>query len=439
MGQFAQLDVKREPYIHNQRLELLRVQRDYTTRPGLYWEVFPYLEQEEVKEEPENCRLKKDGKLLPPFWRWVDYTVQRRELLPLVAKDPDFKRVVIVNSAGMGKTITMQWLKAQLVDPLSGCLPVLIEVNRLTGLKNSHEALEEMMFDEIYKKIQGDKRSLERSVELLRKSGKILFLVDALDEASGDLTHLFECLSSSPFWEKCRFVISTRPYALQVLSEYFQKGQWQIMRLLAFDEAQLERYLAVPGEAVSWYRLVKNRGDENLLSLLTNPRVLKYLRQVDYEKLTGDEIKTRADVLFYAMEKAIKESCAKHPGARPINHGEQAKPTQTDIDLIFEILATCAWVLTSLRIKNEQGNYVPNFGVIDSRQMFEHDPYTPLMEQVRLEVWKRVRPKLEKEDSHIKRKDQLFDLLSCLNLGIKSDILQQGMYGLAGATIKFLV
>jgi hypothetical protein len=71
--------------------------------------------------------------------------------------------------------------------------------------------------------------------------------------------------------------------------------------------------------------------------------------------------------------------------------------------------------------------------------MFEHDPYTPLMEQVRLEVWKRVRPKLEKEDSHIKRKDQLFDLLSCLNLGIKSDILQQGMYGLAGATIKFLV
>ncbi|WP_417388687.1 SUMF1/EgtB/PvdO family nonheme iron enzyme [Gimesia sp.] len=392
------------PYIHDQKLQLLKLKPGFQAPADfLHSEVLPYLEDEQ-RAQPADAA-----------WQWDDLTQRREELLQSLSGSTDFQRTVLVNAAGMGKTKMMEWLHYVLAHPRLDCLPILLEAKHLVddyGFKNYSQFLFDRTLEQLSDHTNESTAALEQSLRWMRKQGKVLFLIDALDEASGELDRLAKLLNQQGPWKDCRFVISTRPYALGLRKKLFAQGNWQLLRVLAFDNAQKTRFLKVAGEAVSRYEHPNIKDNERLKATLDNPRVLQYLREVNLLRLDNGDLQTPADIMYYAMVSAIWKSMEEHPEARPVNHDEE-QPTETDLELMMQVLAVCAFVLTSLQDKMEG----PNFsGVYNKKRL----------SQFRTAVWERMQATLEDENSWIQRKDQLFKMLSQLDHAIQGNLLVPG-------------
>ncbi|WP_417388722.1 SUMF1/EgtB/PvdO family nonheme iron enzyme [Gimesia sp.] len=396
------------PYIHDQKLQVLKLKPGHQAPANfLHCKVLPYLEDEH-RDHPEDSA-----------WQWGDFTQRREELLQLLAGSADFQRTVLVNAAGMGKTKMMEWLHYVLAHPRLDCLSILLEAKYLVdnhGIKNYSQFLFDQALEQLSDHTTESDAALEQSLRWLRQQGKVLFLIDALDEASGDLDRLSKTVNQHGPWKDCRFVISTRPYALGLRKKLFAQGNWQLLRVLAFDDFQKTRFLKVKGEAVSRYEHPNIRDNERLKATLDNPRVLQYLREVKLHRLDDGDLQTPADIMYYAMVSAIWKSMEEHPEARPVNK-DRKLVKRSDIDLMLRILATCAFEMTSQRIQTEDELYYPNF-----RKIEDQASVTVFRDQ----VWQKLEHTLEKKKSWVINEDDLFEMLSQLDHAIRGDLLVPG-------------
>ncbi|WP_417385719.1 NACHT domain-containing protein, partial [Gimesia sp.] len=396
------------PYIHDQKLQLLKLKSGYQVAADfLHHEVLPYLEDEQ-RAQPEDSA-----------WQWDDLTQRREELLQSLAGSTDFQRTVLVNAAGMGKTKMMEWLHYVLAHSRLKCLPILLEAKHLVddyGFKNYSQFLFDRALEQLSDHTTESAADLEKSLRWMRQQGKVLFLIDALDEASGELDRLAKVLNQQGPWKDCRFVISTRPYALGLRKKLFAQGNWQLLRVLAFDDAQKTRFLKVEGEAVSRYEHPNIKDNARLKATLDNPRVLQYLREVKLHRLDDGDLQTPADIMYFAMESAIWKSMEEHPEARPVNK-DRKLVKRSDVDLMLRILATCAFEMTSQRIQTEDESYYPNFRKIEDQAS---------VSVFRDQVWQKLENALEKKKSWVINEDDLFEMLSQLDHAIRGDLLVPG-------------
>ncbi len=181
--------------------------------------------------------------------RW-DRCVDRNELIRKALNEPGWERVGLVCGAGLGKTTTLQWL-ASAINRLEGDSPFLAFFRELEDLPEDGEGLLLEMVKAILKVTAVEESMGLEYLRRLRKEGRIVLLLDSLDQAGpdpkGPAVKVLRELLEGP-WTNCRIWVSGRPYAFQVGGMALRHGhpnvRWQFVRVGQLDHAECRQLLA---------------------------------------------------------------------------------------------------------------------------------------------------------------------------------------------------
>ncbi len=290
-------------------------------------------------------------------WIAVDRCLVARNELTLDESACDLSRLAITTDAGVGKTVAMEWLHAELNRPGGETLAFLFTFSHFPDRPD--DFVRQALWPEFHK-ADGElsEEAVCRILDQLRREGRLVILVDGLDQTppDGDAVECLRRLLEDPDWQTCRFVVSGRPYALQChWAELFdgERGfDWRFVQLDEFNEQEQraylgdERYEAVPVEA---------------REILCTPRVLKYLRE-DLPERELKNIKAAGDVYWHATGHLLKEGMKGSEGARRINlpPGEATPATvhASSYQRARKLLGAMAFEMVSELITTE---HVPNF------------------------------------------------------------------------------
>ena len=297
------------------------------------------------------------------------------------------RRLAITTDAGVGKTIALRWLSRELNRP--GCqtaafllyfhqLPLRAEdlirqtlvplLQHAAGNEASHLSAEDAV----------------RVLESLRRQGRIVLLLDALDQAPADgaAVQVLRSLLEDHDWHACRIVVSGRPHALQRHWErLFATGPgfgWRFVQLDEFDADQQRQFLGQTRDGRERWKLIPETARE----ILGTPRVLEYLRDLPDREL--QLIQTAGDVYWHSINHLLKEGMknseeARHLGLSP----DERTPATVQARSLArgrELLGAIAFRMTSTltpRAGSEAGEWVPNFDGVPPGQFqrFTDDVY----------------------------------------------------------------
>lgn len=155
-------------------------------------------------------------------------------------------RVAFVSGAGMGKTANLQWLCAQVNANDQGRGRMLAIFTHLRDLPSDLEQLPGFVYDWLKRHLDDhDKLRLEEVSLRLLKQGRILFLLDSLDEAgaaeSGPAVIKLQSLLQNR-WKQNPIWVSGRPYAFRaartVLRQSDPDADWTFLRVGPLDEPE---------------------------------------------------------------------------------------------------------------------------------------------------------------------------------------------------------
>ena len=173
-------------------------------------------------------------------------------------------RTVIVGLPGVGKSTFFEWLQVKLASVeeqfvLGGqqAIPLLLRVRQLDllNLPRGAALIEKAT-------VSKDRADLmpQGWIERQMKAGRVLFMLDGLDETEPELRDkfllpwLFELLKQYP---KCHYLISSRP--VDYPSGLLRTGEFVESELLDFNDAQIQDYTCHWCTAV---RLARNEPEE---------------------------------------------------------------------------------------------------------------------------------------------------------------------------------
>lgn len=164
---------------------------------------------------------------------------------PLAAVRP-WHRVVLVSGAGLGKTANLKWLCAQVNHHDQGRGRMLAIFAHLRDLPNNLEKMPDFVYDWLVMHLnQHDPARLHETAVRLLKQGRVLFLLDSLDEAgawenspavAGLRALVTGRWAQNPVW------ISGRPYAFRAterfLCEMVPADHWTFVRIGPLNEPE---------------------------------------------------------------------------------------------------------------------------------------------------------------------------------------------------------
>ncbi|MEQ1831402.1 MAG: NACHT domain-containing protein, partial [Pirellula sp.] len=195
-------------------------------------------------EDDERLLAQKIG----PNWQ----RMTREHLLwCALTSDPQWKTVAMVCGAGLGKTTNFQYLDALINRQFlyrGECFAVFLELNRLSQF-TSFENFRSDQHDKLFDLIGGKKPKMEIEFAWNRlfESGRILFLVDSLDQAdhtenSTGLSKLEKLIGSA-----CKVWLSGRSYAFRdaksTLLPMGKNHPWQFLRVGQLDEPEARQLI----------------------------------------------------------------------------------------------------------------------------------------------------------------------------------------------------
>jgi HEAT repeat protein len=220
------------------------------------------------------------------------------EVLDLVKKE---KNLIISGASGSGKTITLKWLNINFSEEyLNGgdCnIPLYIELNTYNK-GNFYE----------YIKIKADEKGLSKSILDRLLSGKLIFLIDGFDLISptDGFTPYEEISNFISKYNKCKYVISSRPDFFKVI-----QNEFKILELKELNETNIKTFVS---KYIIDNELANNitdqiLNDDKLISLFKNPMMLRlYIivqksRFQDGIEINNDLLSKRSDFYgFYISE-----------------------------------------------------------------------------------------------------------------------------------------
>lgn len=193
-----------------------------------------------------------DDKEHHKFWR----RITRQHLVECaVSEDPSWKHLALVCGPGLGKTTNFKYLAAAVNRHLDGrhkWMAIDCVISDLQDLNDDESALVEKLVERpLRKSIRSNQRhairdaEIEHTAQYLYEAGRILFLLDSLDQA--DHRHKSEPMfwieklvkSSNKVW------VSGRPYAFSQAQDKLSKmcPDWQFMRVGQLDEPEARQLI----------------------------------------------------------------------------------------------------------------------------------------------------------------------------------------------------
>jgi len=331
------------------------------------------------------------------------------------------RRLAITTDAGVGKTIALRWLGRELNRPGGDTAAFLLTFHQLPV--RAEDLIRHTLVPQLQHATGNEASHLSaddaaRVLESLRSKGRIVLLLDALDQAppDGASVHVLRSLLEDHDWDACRIVVSGRPHALQRHWERLFANAlgfgWRFVQLDEFDPEQQRQFLGRTGDGRERYDLIP----ESAREILCTPRVLEYLHDLPDGEL--QLIQTAGDVYWHSINHMLKEGmknseAARHLGLSP-DEPTPATVQQRSLARGRELLGAIAFRMTATltpRAGSDAGELAPNFdGVPPGEfQRFTDDVYTLLAR----------RPGA----SHRQHLDRDLDSLAALN-----DFLSHGIF-----------
>lgn len=305
------------PYVESQGLRLLDERADF--RVALNPESFGM--PSEGNNGVRSSRRSSDG------WR----PVPREQLLealcafagetaadgtwtaPPATPADDLRLLCVTHDAGQGKTELLRWLERRLRERLPSGYWVM-----RTGVEEVCQP-EQMVLAELAMKLglPTDQAAIREDLRTRLATGRIVFLVDGLDQVRKEVRT--DCLRYliQQGWKKCRFLVAGRPHAVELHRvPLFEGVGWRFLMLDYFTEVEQKAYL---GDKL--HQLVTGT-IEAPKELLAVPRALYYVRQLaggSPEDLA--QVRTPSDVYMHAVKSMVTEGF-KAQAARGIGEVE---------------------------------------------------------------------------------------------------------------------
>lgn len=338
-----------------------------------------YLRPEALRIRRFSASDQRDNDRDAGTWDAVD-----RETLPakILAKNSDFRRVILTTDAGIGKTTNMQWLHNELNRSAgASALAILVSVAELppsSSLEAIHAVLIKKLRLAVSRDVLGETMA-QAFLDRLRKCGRLILLLEALDQISDAASiETLKTLLTDVDWKNCPMVVSGRPYALirheRVLfgEDWQREAKWRVCQLDEFSEEEQKNYLGAFKDGVSRWEAIP----EEARPILSVPRVLRYLRPLAKERF--EQITTAADVFAFSIErmitKGLRDEKARRMGVHP-NDSPPSKATADQRQLTQTLLAATAMEMTSrtvTRWKNGVETTVPNFDRLRADRRFRN-------------------------------------------------------------------
>lgn len=209
----------------------------------------------DIEAEPEETA--------DPKWELMD----RNDLVTNVLSDSPaapvrpWHRVALVSGAGLGKTANLQWLASRINQHEDGRGRQVAIFTPLRDLRVSSETLPEFVYQWLIKYYGQNPNTHEtamlKEVALrLLKQGRVLFLLDSLDEAgaaenSPAITKLGQLMSQT--WKQNPVWVSGRPYAFRAtetaLRQMVPVEDWNFVRIGPLNEPEARQLVETAGRA----------------------------------------------------------------------------------------------------------------------------------------------------------------------------------------------
>ena len=141
------------------------------------------------------------------------------------------KRLIISGTGGIGKSMMMRHLFFNCIESYKDTelLPILISLNNYSETQTD---LSEVLYDTICEFTDEVK---QKDFYFFLNSGKVILLLDGLDELIGDIREIFQkaLLGLIKKYPKNAIIISSRPN-----STFVQMGHFQVIEILPFNKEQ---------------------------------------------------------------------------------------------------------------------------------------------------------------------------------------------------------
>ena len=286
----------------------------------------------------------------------------------------DLSRLVLTTDAGVGKTTAMRWLNAMLNRSSDDNAAFFFTFSKLTARPD--DLIDEVLVPILLEAGSGDGSGKidgpggRRILETLRDQGRLVLLIDALDQApvDGSAADALKQLLKDPRWRECRLIVSGRPHSLQrhwrgLFDDEHGSG-WRFVQVDEFDENQQRLFLGKDGGGRDRYELIPAEARE----ILATPRVLEYLRKLSDAELM--QIKTAGDVYWLSIEHLLVEGMRGSRRARQIGLAvEEETPANVQARSLAQarkLLGAIAFEMTATsNVRRDpdsgQEHQVPNF------------------------------------------------------------------------------
>lgn len=208
---------------------------------------------------------------------------------------PEFKKIIIVDNGGMGKSTIMKWLFLSVIKQRKG-IPIFIELRKLKDKKT--------IVDEIIQELNPIDENLEREiVTKLISQGNFIFFLDGYDEISDEdrefvTTDLQSFIMKS---DKNLFIMTSRPEtALNTFSDF---REFKVKKLLKKEAFELIKKIG--NNSDKSLRLIKKIEENNIQNIddfLQSPLLVSLL----YKKFEHREnIPLHLQEFYYDVFEAL--------------------------------------------------------------------------------------------------------------------------------------
>lgn len=292
----------------------------------------------------------------------------------------DLSRMVVTTDAGVGKTTEMRWFEAMLNRAAGDTAAFFLTFSQLPARVD--DLLDEVLLPRLLEARTGDGPAAaddtvaidrdegRRVLEHLRGQGRLVLLLDALDQAptDGSAAELLKQLLKDPQWRRCRLIVSGRPHALQRFWAGLFAAEhgigWRFVQVDEFDETQQRIFLGQDAGGRDRFELIPAEARE----ILATPRVLEYLRGLPDSDLK--RIKTAGDVYWLSIQHLLVEGMRGSNSARQIGLAAQeetpANVQARSLAQARKLLGAIAFEMTSTSMVRRdpdsgQEHQVPNF------------------------------------------------------------------------------
>jgi formylglycine-generating enzyme required for sulfatase activity len=294
------------------------------------------------------------------------------------------RRMVLTTDAGIGKTANLWWLHQQLSTPGADSVVFLV---RLGSVENASDFLVGVLLGEFRRADQNHSEELDDDDALgilrrLRDWGRIVLLIDDLDQATTSAIRMIQRLLEDNKWNRCRIILSGRPHALhqhwKALLDDRRHG-WRFVQVNEFTPDEQRIYLGRDRDGRDRLERIPQEAQE----ILGNPRVLFYLRSMQDEKL--ELLRTTSDIYWQALWHMVQKGLQNSEDARLLGAMDRSLKTvnRYQIELALDLLAGLAFFMLSTPPPTDAGQTSPeqpNFNRVAGTQRgsLHERVYSPL-------------------------------------------------------------